>query len=391
MKKLLSGLAFMTVMFMLFFMGGRTTAEAANVIKEITPDTEMNDSLSAGDQVNIYKVKVDERGYQTLEFRPDLTRTKNTDTGIEHFGWNIKIYDREKKTSFEIKEVKGNFNSDKFMFAEETEMFIEVFANNSYFYPDNVNYTLKLNTVASDDYEVEDNDSISKATEISLEKPLTGNMTTCDDEDYFMYNFNKDGVISVKFEIPDFNANKVKDGWNISVYNKDKKMISEYKKVTNDMELSELSFKKGETVYIRVKSYWNTSQFSPELVDYKLTLSYGNASKWEIEYNDTFNTANKLNGTKTGLFMNGEDTDVYYFSAAKTKNYKVKVDTGDNMEKEYSIEIFVKNKDKTVISESFTTNKTFTIKAKKGNKVWIKIKANYSFNPPVGKYKISVK
>ena len=80
-----------------------------------------------------------------------------------------------------------------------------------------------------------------------------------------------------------------------------------------------------------------------------------------------------------------------HFSAAKTKNYKVKVDTGDNMEKEYSIEIFVKNKDKTVISESFTTNKTFTIKAKKGNKVWIKIKANYSFNPPVGKYKISVK
>ena len=121
----------------------------------------------------------------------------------------------------------------------------------------------------------------------------------------------------------------------IAFYDKDKKIISEYKKVKNDFKLRELPFKKGEKIYIRVSSSVDYFALSPEHVDYRLTLSYGDSSKWEVEYNDTLNTANKLSSSKTGLLMNADDVDVYYFKADKTKNYKIKLDTGDNIDKDY--------------------------------------------------------
>ena len=91
--------------------------------------------------------------------------------------------------------------------------------------------------------------------------------------------------------------------------------------------------------------------------------------------------------------MNGNDIDVYYFKAGKTKKYKIKLNTGDNVDKEYKVSIFVKNKNKEVISEKIITDKTFTVKATKGSKVWVKIQANYTFiMSPVGiKYVISYK
>ena len=79
--------------------------------------------------------------------------------------------------------------------------------------------------------------------------------------------------------------------------------------------------------------------------------------------------------------MNADDVDVYYFKADKTKNYKIKLDTGDNIDKDYRVSIFVKNKKKAVISEKAAADKTFTIKAGKGNKVWIKIQADDKLTP----------
>ena len=83
--------------------------------------------------------------------------------------------------------------------------------------------------------------------------------------------------------------------------------------------------------------------------------------------------------------------DYFTFKAGKTNSYKVSLDTGDNVDREYEIEIFVKNKGKAKIHKLTMADKSFTFKVKKGQKVWVKISGAPAKSPIGNRYTVKYK
>ena len=121
------------------------------------------------------------------------------------------------------------------------------------------------------------------------------------------------------------------------------------------------------------------------------TADVHKTSKWEVEYNNTFSKANKLKGTMSANILNDNDVDYFTFNAGKTSSYRVNLNTGDNVAGEYKVEIFVNNKSKAKVNKTTKTDKNFTFKAKKGQKIWVKISGVSGRSPVGNKYMLKYK
>ena len=133
------------------------------------------------------------------------------------------------------------------------------------------------------------------------------------------------------------------------------------------------------------------STFAPAEVLYKLKVNTTKSSKWEVEDNGSFKKANKLSGTKSANLINSSDVDYFTFKAVKTGKYKLSIDTGDNVKNAYKIEVFVNNKSKKAVSKVTMSDKSYTFKAKKGQKVWVRISGIYGNSPIGNKYTLKYK
>lgn len=387
MKKQFLRLAFAGV-FLISSFGIFGQLKAETTTEDITPNLNVIRSLEEKEQVNMYKTVIDEKGYQNITINFDATKKDEVNNG-----WTLKVYNENKEEVYKEEGIKTQFTSANFAFAKGKIVYISIenFNQSSLFMPKGVEYNLNFHTYADNDYEVEKNNKYIDANEVPANGLVKGSLLNKDDEDYFVYKIPDTGYTKISFEILDFVPNKILGGWNLEIYNKSKSLVYKEIGISKDVTLPELPLAKGQKIYIRILPKLAVSTFAPSEVEYKLKVNTVKTDKWEVEDNGSFKKANTLNGTKSANLVNSTDVDYFTFKAVKTGKYKLSVGTGDNVNKAYKIEVFVNNKSQKSVSKVTMSDKSYTFKAKKGQKVWIKI-SGISGNSPIGnKYTLKYK
>ena len=381
------GLAFGGV-FLAASLGVFGTVKAETTSEEITPNLNVVRSIEDKDQINLYKAVIDENGYQNITLNFDATKKDDVNNG-----WTLKVYDENKEELYQVAGIKSQFTSANFAFAKGKTVYISIESGikSSLFMPKGVEYNLNFHTYADSEYEIENNNKYIDANEIPTGGAVKGSLLNKDDEDYFVYQIPESGYTNVSFEIVDFVPNKILGGWNLEIYDKNKSLVYKEAGIIKDVTLPELPLAKGQKIYIRIMPKLAVSTFAPAEVLYKLKVNTTKSSKWEIEDNGSFKKANKLSGTKSANLINSSDVDYFNFKAVKTGKYKLSIDTGDNVKNAYKIEVFVNNKSKKAVSKVTMSDKSYTFKAKKGQKVWVRISGIYGNSPIGNKYTLKYK
>ena len=348
-KKIVLSLAFAISAF-----GMLGEAKADTATEDIVPDLNVIRSLDEKDQVNMYKTVVDEKGYQNITLNFDATQKDKVKNG-----WTLKVYDENKEEIYKVEGIKSQFTSGNFAFNKDQVVYISVGSSGttSLFMPKGVEYNLNFHTYSANDYESEPNNKYLQANEIAVGSYVKGNLLSKSDEDYYVVRVNETGYTDLSFEIPDFIPDKIGDGWNIEIYDKNKRTLYKTYGVKRDFKFPELPFAKGQEIYIRIMAKSSPLSHTPDGIEYKL--------KADVVY--------------------------FTFKAGKTNSYKVSLDTGDNVDREYEIEIFVKNKGKAKIHKLTMADKSFTFKVKKGQKVWVKISGAPAKSPIGNRYTVKYK
>ena len=387
MKKKLMGLAFGGA-FLAASLGVFGTVKAETTSEDITPNLNVVRSIEDKDQINLYKAVIDENGYQNITLNFDATKKDDVNNG-----WTLKVYDENKEELYQVAGIKSQFTSANFSFAKGKTVYISIESGikSSLFMPKGVEYNLNFHTYADSEYEIENNNKYIDANEIPTGGAVKGSLLNKDDEDYFVYQIPESGYTNVSFEIVDFVPNKILGGWNLEIYDKNKSLVYKEAGIIKDVTLPELPLAKGQKIYIRILPKLAVSTFAPAEVLYKLKVNTTKSSKWEVEDNGSFKKANKLSGTKSANLINSSDVDYFTFKAEKSGKYKLSIDTGDNVKNAYKIEVFVNNKSKKAVSKVTMSDKSYTFKAKKGQKVWVRISGIYGNSPIGNKYTLKYK
>lgn len=382
-KGLLLGAAFLTASIGIF---GEIKADTTT--EDIIPDVNIIRSLEEKDRVNMYKTVVDETGYQNITLNFDLAQKDKVKNG-----WTLKVYDENKEEIYKVEGIKTQFTSGNFSFAKDKTIYISVESSGTtaLFIPKGVEYNLNFHTYAATDYESEPNNKYTDANEILLGGYVKGNLINKADEDYYKVKISETGYVNLFFEIVDFVPDKIGNGWNIEIYDRNKNLLYREENIKKDVKLPELPFAKEQEIYIRVMANENVLSSAPEEVEYKLKADITKTNKWEVEDNNTFSKANKLKSTISANILNDNDVDYFIFNAWKTSSYRVNLNTGDNVAGEYKVEIFVNNKSKAKVNKITMADKNFTFKAKKGQKIWVKISGVSGRSPIGNKYMLKYK
>lgn len=172
--------------------------------------------------------------------------------------------------------------------------------------------------MAASQTEVEENNTVSQATEIPLNEEVTGALSSSSDLDYYRFDLEKPSVVSLTYSYLD-GAPSMR----MELINSEKK------------ELLALNFEHGDIImpftsnwhnlpagsyYVLVKNYYGGGK---NLSDYTITVNAEECEEnREVEYNETTNTATEIavNTEIIGNLSNTADKDYYKFSIPANGN-----------------------------------------------------------------------
>ena len=223
------------------------------------------------------------------------------------------------------------------------------------------------------------------ATDLTAGKTLHGSINSKKDVDYYRYVATGSGYFNFNFTNADGGNNQY---WKLSVYDEKKKLLQTVE-TEDDLQVStaKLSFRKGKEVYLKVESNINNYACGHE---YTLTVNQYTAGNWEQEYNDSFTTATNVKKNKTYNASNFvlKDKDYFAYKAAKKGKVTIQVSLPDSG---YWNVCVYNQKKKLVRQEDYAqTGQKFTVKAAKGQKLYVMVKARTK--SAVGKtYRVTVK
>ena len=150
---------------------------------------------------------------------------------------------------------------------------------------------------------------------------------------------------------------------------------------------AKLSFRKGKEIYLKVERNINDYACGHE---YTVTVNQYKADNWEQESNDSFATATTVKKNKTCSANNYavKDKDYFVYKAAKKGKVTIQVSLPDSG---YWNVCVYNQKKKLVKQEDYAqTGQKFTVKAAKGQKLYVMVKARTK--SAVGKtYRVTVK
>lgn len=382
MKKILKSLFLLGLAGGMLLLSEKALASEKVVLK---PNEAMEGRVTRELKTISYEMTVDKTGYQNFVFDIEDGEAEKIQSG-----WALRLFDENNKAIYENLFLKEEVKIGKFTFAKGSKIKAEVTYSNQIFVPE-LSFQVKFETKEDENFEVEDNNAFSKASILKNGKEMTGNSLDGKDEDFYVYTIPENGVTKLSFEIPDFNSELVKYGWDVSIFSADKKIIYELNGVKNDVTFPEITFKKGTKLYLSVKPALDYNLFVPYWVDYEIEAETKKSSAWEREGNDSFSKATNLGKGKKGLIFDGNDVDYYVLKASKTKKYKLRFDAGDNEVIDYEIRVFVGNKGKEVAFKTTKSDESISFQAKKGQNIWIKIGKRFSFRHEVNVYELKVK
>lgn len=203
-------------------------------------------------------------------------------------------------------------------------------------------------TEAGDDCEKEWNDTLDTANEIEVNKSYTGNLNydrydyyghASSDRDYYKFQLNQSGKVQLEYYLENLSTgcrydNKNENENTIAVYTEDADgNVNEIfqvlgKDTSNKTRYSSTYRLPKGTYYILVKNYSPNDSGYADVTDYQLKVNYTaeSADAYEQEYNNTAETANRMDTDKvyTGNLSTSEDVDYYKFTLPDRKKVKIK-------------------------------------------------------------------
>jgi len=161
--------------------------------------------------------------------------------------------------------------------------------------------------------EIENNNSVDTATEISVNTNVSGNLSSTSDVDWYRFTVEKDGYFHVDFQHELVDSSSAY--WQIRLYDSSGVNFidgnnSYFSVVGNSNNTTTTYGVTPGTYYIKLTDYYYTG------VDYNFNVVFTPSSEWETENNNEKNSADEisLNKTYNGSFTTDGDVDWYKFT-----------------------------------------------------------------------------
>ena len=196
-------------------------------------------------------------------------------------------------------------------------------------YSEQADLTIKYTEEDPSTSETEKNNSFSDANVIDLNKEYNANIQNSTDEDYYKFELAQEGSLYVNLR----NTGTIEKRWKVELYNEknngNRELINSWYNTTNkNSRFTKYRFPKG-VYYIKVSGegfgYYNEC----ETGDYSIGTVYvaETKDKSEIEYNDSFETANiiNVNNEYTGNIATDKDIDYYTFTLEEDSDVSVQL------------------------------------------------------------------
>lgn len=208
--------------------------------------------------------------YYTLQATGNTYQYVNSDGTVETYNMSSSTYiHNSMKVNYktyvddEYVHYGDTFNSDHYAFKKGTKVNIIVNDGEHYI----TSYSLTLHYFSPKNYEVESNDSRSKANKISLKKTYSG-YTQTDDNDWFVYKVPKTGKYRVWGVVTNPHSGEI----DTEIYNGYKRMCSQsihegdgWINLTNHDEnyvkKTSLKLKKKQKLYIHISRNWYSCDY----------------------------------------------------------------------------------------------------------------------------------
>ena len=364
-------------------------ARAASATKKITTNKAYVDKLTSEAAVKYYQFTVDQSGYFVISLKKrNLTDDANS-------GWNLLIQDLDGNTLRDWGGIKTSFQTPRLNFKKGTKLLVKIEETDTWYSRSSldVDYSLKVITVANAQWEQENNDSFKTANVIKSGKTgKIGTVWNTGDVDYYVYTVDKSGFIKLKME-KQVKSDDSCRGWNVVLIDKSGNELRDFSGITTSFTTPNLNFKKGTKLYIKIVPTDTWASRCPVDIKYHVSIISSANAKWEQETlaasETTKNaTVTKAGTTKIGTLMWYEDVDYYKFVPVKNGKLNVtlqKLNGSDDAKSGWNVEILNAN-GKVLGGKYGVTTKDITkgITVKKGKVYYFKVTCRdnfYSRNP----------
>lgn len=259
---------------------------------------------------------------------------------------------------------------------------------------DTSTYQISTSFIKSSYWEMEPNNSTTTATEIkNLDKTYSGSIYKLADVDYYKVTLASAGGLGLTFSHDVVSGSEASSLWKVSIYEASNLRTAVYSQTISGGDKKtvtpQIGLKAG-TYYIAVASA-NSLSFCSDT--YKLKVNYSKSAYWEIEGNDTFDTATSIKSGKTyyGSMMGTKDYDYYKIKMEKKGYLKLNIkQSSEKSGKIYRVKVYNADKQELFSTEVPGTDADFStckLGLGKGN-YYIRIET-YISNLYTGTYKLT--
>lgn len=275
-------------------------------VQKIETNASVEGVLESTSEVKYYKFTMDKTGYFQIAFSVPEIGVDTKD------GWTVSLLDSDGNATIYSFNISGNYALPKTGFEKGKTFYIKIETkyNSNIWAPLGVKYQFQVNTYENTNWEVENNDSSTKANNIDANIDYCANLNSSNDVDYYHFVMDRTGYFDITFSIPEVDA-KIKDGWNVTVFAEDSEVNSFV--ATSNVTTRPYAFKQGTNIFVKVESRYHDSNYAPTYTEYNLKINATTSALWEQESNDSMQEASSINlkETYSGTTYITGDVDYY--------------------------------------------------------------------------------
>lgn len=236
----------------------------ANILLENREETEELDNN--GKDEDYYSFTMPGTGY--VEFKVHF----DVDSSLQSV--YMDIYDEDYKLITEKKGSNSTYGTSS-LYAkidpkDDTEYYIKLWTKGG---RKLVSYSLKAEYTATNNYEIESNDTRKLANKIDIGKTVYGFAINDDDYDYFTFKAKKKGSVTVKFAVDEIMKSGAR-GYNVYLCNSSGKVLASKDSIHDSATIKNgKKVKKGTKFYVLVRPQGGITMTGlPENCDYTLKV-----------------------------------------------------------------------------------------------------------------------
>lgn len=174
-------------------------------------------------------------------------------------------------------------------------------------------YTISVNATTNK-AEQEPNNLPENATSIETNETVIGTIGS-GDIDYYTYTVSDTGYFVFSFLAYDHLEDDPQ--YSVTIYDSNMNVL-EYYDAIKKLVSKKYNYKKGTQVHVSVKGKWASTDYSKNGTrHYSLEHKMTQTEDWELEDNDSRDTATVLNGKTYGTMLHEKDKDFFEYKALK--------------------------------------------------------------------------